>query len=270
MKWFTALMFILCLTVKVLPQSDDIGFKCGFVSDTSSFSNNTPVTIPQNLKITILLCAEPGLDDVVLLNEFISKFKQNFDSYFRIATNNKRNISISEILVNHISGDTAHVLKLAGNLAYDPIVGQPDFVLSPALTNQLLAKADSLYDFSQFDADNDGIVDFLAIMIIRHTSLHNGGTIGLSTNAFYETNDYSANGSRIRIDGTQYSRAIIQKLNCPSNYSTKLLSLTIHELGHSLFGFGDTDHYLDIYYNHYALGGFCAMSDGQFRNVASY
>lgn len=231
---------------------------------------STPLTGSTNM--AIILCVEKGQPKEISLQFFINDLKQNIPDYFDKATFGNYDVNITDVLVKDIdsSAGYATLFELPDTVYLYPPIG-PCFVVCPEMVTNILDQADSIYNFNDFDSDSDGIVDYVAFMLIRYRGGWSTGTVGLSINSFYTTNDSTPSGVPIRIDGRGYlsgsNRAIIQrKFNASSE---TLIAISAHELGHSLFGFPDMDHSGGTSYPHYALGQFCAMSGGGFAGRAS-
>lgn len=278
-KILISIVFVLYYPSIIQAQIDTLGFQCYYLGD-SSYSGGqqgfTKMLTTGSINMAIILCVEKGQKSDVPLS-FLSDLQNYIPDYFDKATFNNYLVNIPYILVKStdVLADTAGLFVLPDTVIREPhSPGTPDtsLVVRPQLVRNVLDQADSLYDFNDFDSDGDGIVDFLAFMCVRFRLGYGKGTTGLSINSYYYTNDTSASGSIIRIDGTGYQytfgkRAIIaRRYNANSEY---IISLATHELGHALFSFPDMDHNWLREYSHYALGQFDAMSEGGFRGRAS-
>ncbi len=255
-------------------QQDTLQFICSFSSNDSSYSDGPGVTpLIDTTEMAIILCAEKG-SPLQIVTEFIENLKEHIPDYFDKATFGNYKVNVSKILVKSIDSlaGTATLFELADTVwLIDPPL-DTSFVVQPWLVRNVLAQADSIYDFNEFDGDGDAVVDFVAFMLIRYRPGWTTGTTGLSINSFYYTNDSTTAGIPVKIDGRGYmtlagDRAIIERQYNAGSES--LISLSAHELGHALFDFPDMDHSGGFAYYHYALGQFDAMSGGGFNGVAS-
>jgi parallel beta-helix repeat protein len=272
-KYF--LFSLLIPLIVIYGQSNYEEFHCYFNPQNNQLhktnSNLKTATTTGTKNIAILLCVEQGQDRTVQLQQFVEFIKQQIPNYFNEATSNNFHVNVTNVLVDSVDTqtNTAFAFELPGMLVPYPDFG-PDFVAAPWMVNNVLAQADRRYNFADFDGDNDGIVDYFAFLVIRFAGGWGNGTVGLSIDSYYTTNDPYSGGGNIRIDGRGYGygsdKAIIQRSINPD--VNNVLSTCVHELGHSFFSFPDIDHAGGYYYNHYALGGFCAMS-GKFGGRAS-
>ncbi len=270
------LFFLYGISVQsiLFAQQDTLQFICSFSSNDSSYTDGPGVTpLVDTTEMAIILCAEKDQPKEVSLQFFINNLKENIPDYFDKVTFGNYKVNVSKVLVKSIDSlaGTATLFELPDTVVLFPPI-DTSFVVQPWLVRNVLAQADSVYDFNDFDSDGDGIVDFVAFMLIRFRPGWSTGTTGLSINSFYYTEDSTASGIPVKIDGRGYlsysgDRAIIQRLYNAG--SENLISLSAHELGHALFDFPDMDHSGGFTYYHYALGQFDAMSGGGFNGVAS-
>lgn len=133
-----------------------------------------------------------------------------------------------------------------------------EHVHSQANVLAVLSQADALYDFNNYDYDNDGYIDvhFTSINIIGS---HNGGVTGCAL-CSYTTNDTNNSGNHIILRVNRQTRGFNE-----SSY----FGVFFHESGHSVFSFPDMDHYGRNDFNHYGIGGFDVMSGGGFQGIPS-
>ncbi len=213
--------------------------------------------------MVILFCVEQGQSDEIPMT-VVSSIRRNIPSYFGKATFNNWNVNVLDVLVSSSDATTAHAFVLPG------LIGS-DVMVPASYVSNVLGQADVIYNFVNYDIDQDGIVDYLAFLVYRHTTGVNRGTVGLSINDYYTTNDYE-NGTQVRIDGTNFmygnDHSFIERVN---NSPERTESMMFHELGHSWFGWPDVDHCGFTNYNHSSFGDFDAMSSGWggFNNVSS-
>jgi M6 family metalloprotease-like protein len=266
---FKTLLFVTFLIGLINPQQENDLFQCAFYgADTTLFENPmlTPLTGTTNM--AIILCVEKDQPKEIS-QFFINDLKQNIPDYFDKATFGNYDVNIADILTKNIDtlAGTATLFELPDTIVmYPPQPWDTSFVVRPWMVRNILAQADSIYDFNNYDSDGDAIVDYVAFMLIRFRDGWSTGTVGLSINSYYTTNDSTPSGIPIRIDGRGYlsgsNKAIIQrKFNANSE---TLIALSAHELGHSLFGFPDFGSS-----THVAFGQFCAMLGLGFNGRAS-
>lgn len=263
-KW--AMLILLIPLLSLYGQSGYEEFHC-YVSGQGiqlQKINSVLATTTGTTNLAILLCVEQGQNREIPLTTFVNRLKDDIPDFFEKTTNGNYHVNVINILVDSIdSGNNkAFAYELPGMLVPKPPI-DTNFVAPPWMVKNALAKADKDYNFANFDANNDGIVDFLAFFVIRFASGWANGTTGLSINSYYTTNDTTSSGAYIRIDGNGYlsysgKRAIIQRnTNADAN---RVIAVSVHELGHALFGLPDMDHIGGYTYDHYSLGHFCAMS----------
>ncbi len=118
----------------------------------------------------------------------------------------------------------------------------------------VLQEADNIYDFRNYDYDNDGIV-YVTFSSIGPSS---GGVVGYCMS--YTSNDIRLDGSHVQLIVKRQIRGTI-----PSTFE----SVFYHEGGHDFFNFPDMAHAGVNDYNHYALGGFDVMAGGGFQDQPS-
>lgn len=224
---------------------------------------NSVLTTTGTTNLAILLCVEQGQNREIPLTSFVNQLKDRIPDFFDKTTNGNYDVNVIDVLVDSVDtgNNKAFAYELPGLLVPKPPT-DTNFVAPPWMVRNALAKADADYNFANFDSDNNGIVDFLAFFVIKFASGYSNGTVGLSINSYYTTNDPYPGGGNIRIDGRGYlyssSKAIIQRnTNADAN---RVIAVSVHELGHALFSLPDMDHSGGTYYAHYSLGHFCAMS----------
>lgn len=111
----------------------------------------------------------------------------------------------------------------------------------------VLAEADGLYNFNDYDTDGDGIVK------IHFTSLGPGdGGVVIDGCAETTSNDTS--------DVTHQLIKLIVNKQSRGYGREAYFSVIYHESGHNLFGFPDMDHKGNTIFDHYGIGGFDVMS----------
>jgi len=132
--------------------------------------------------------------------------------------------------------------------------GDCDHVHSIRNIYGVLAKADSVYNFRDFDTDNDNIV------YVNFTSIgpKSGGVVYDCID--YLSNDTDSYGQRIHVRVRRQSRG-----SGPQIY----IAVFYHETGHDLFGFLDMNHSGITNFGYYNVGGFDVMCAGGFMGVPS-
>ncbi|MBI1938701.1 MAG: T9SS type A sorting domain-containing protein [Ignavibacteriales bacterium] len=265
LKKCVMLIFLIPFFV-IYGQSGYEEFHC-YVSDQGmqlQKINSIAVTTTGTTNLAIVLCVEQGQNRIISIVDFVNKLRDQIPDFFLKTTNNNYDVNVINILVDSMdtANDRAFAYELPGMLVPKPPI-DTNFVAAPWMVKNVLAKADRDYNFADYDSNNDGIVDFLAFFVIKFASGWANGTTGLSINSYYTTNDTTSIGTYIKIDGNGYlsysgKRAIIQRnTNADAN---RVIAVSVHELGHALFGLPDMDHIGGYTYDHYSLGHFCAMS----------
>jgi M6 family metalloprotease-like protein len=227
----------------------------------SGGSPGTPVTAG-TFHAIVIYCVNVGEDSLIppqLLN-----VGQYVSDYFQRATFGNFSVQIAGVLRKDATH--AFVSRVPYNWA--------DFIVQADFATDILQQADDLYDFSQFDFDGDGFVDFVIFTFLNYSSR---GTVGLPNEAIFTTNDPDPRhpGEFIKIDGRGYmtgsSRAISQRKDLRDlvNGVYDYIGIWFHELGHSLFNFPDMNHGGFTSYDHYSIGGFDAMAGGGFQGRQS-
>ena len=280
MKPLIALFSILFFfQIELLSQTPDLEFICGFnpsgEQPEESIQNKSITTVTGTTNMIIILCVEKGQDKTLDLDDFVYFLRDQIPDYFDKATFSNYHVNVINVLVESIDyvNRIAYGFELPDTLYSYPPIG-PNLVVPPWMVNNILAQADAIYDFSDYDSNGDGIVDFCMFQVVRfHPESNGSGTTGLSINSYYTTNDIGATGTNVKIDGTGYlgygGRAIIQRNKFGDK--ERIISVAAHELGHVFFNFLDMDHSGGTTFKHYAIGYFGAMaaSEGSFHQVAS-
>ncbi len=230
-------------------------------------------TMQDTVNMAVVLCVEKDQDKKVRISQFVNPMKLWVQDYFQRVTFNNFKINYVDVLVesNNPSIDSAYAFELPDHLVFLPGL-DTNYCVRPWMVRNVLSRADTRYNFDQFDYNRDGVVDMLVFIVIRHAANNNGGTVGLSTNDFYTTTDSSATGGLVQIDGTGYltdgRHAVIIK-NKKEPMLDEKLSHIFHELGHAFFKLPDYDHMGYTLTADYAMGQFCIMSGGGFNHIAS-
>ncbi|MBN1999773.1 hypothetical protein JW935_19615, partial [candidate division KSB1 bacterium] len=130
------------------------------------------------------------------------------------------------------------------------------WVVSSAFYNDIMIKADSVIDFSDYDndgpdgtansGDDDGYVDYLFFVVVNH----DGGN-GIEAGYSYTTADSQYGGGYIQVNSTKCSMNRVGSRLAADQVLT-------HEYCHE-FGVLDLDHSGAAEYDHYATGGFGLM-----------
>ena len=265
-KIITVLLTI--ISFEAFAQSPD-DFECGLLDSSDSLSGIESVTIIGTVNMTIILCVEKGQTKEVSVQYYMNKMKEDIEDYFEKVTFGNYHVNVLDILVESIDepAGIATLFELSNTLVMKPSVNSGDFVCSAALCTDILDQADAIYDFSNYDLDNDGYVDYVAFIITRMNPANAiQGAPGLPINSTYTTNDFTSGGIPVKIDGRGFkkysgNKALSQRLRFTDTY--KVISILCHEFGHSIFGFPDMDHYAGELYNHYSLGHFCTMANAE-------
>jgi M6 family metalloprotease-like protein len=224
----------------------------------ASAGSQPSVQLTGTLRPIIIYCVNVGERDSIpgdILNA-----GQLISDYFERATFGNYHVQVAGVLRR----DAIHAF-----VTRVPDDGS-DFIVQAGFVRDILQQADALYDFSQYDQDGDGFVDYVMFTYLNYSER---GTVGLSINDIFTTNDPDPHhpGEFIKIDGRGYmtgsNRAITQRkdLRDLENGVYDYLGIWFHELGHSLFNFPDMNHSgLSGDFNHYSIGGFDAMAGGGF------
>lgn len=128
----------------------------------------------------------------------------------------------------------------------------------PNLIEEVVKKADSDVDFSQYDTDGDGYVDNVYVFYAGYgqADSHYANTI------WPHSYDLMGAGKAVALDGKTVSRyACSQELNGQTGNPVGIGTF-VHEFGHVL---GLADHY-DTKGNTYSLGYWDTMSSGSYTN----
>ncbi len=217
--------------------------------------------------MVIVLCVEQGQSDKIPVHPNTSDLINHIPDYFSKATFNNWQVNVLDVLVRTTINDTAYAFVLPG------LIGSDDFIPAPYV-DTVLAHADAIYNFANYDIDHDGIVDYLAFICYRHTATNSRGTVGLPIDDYYTTNDVeNINGTQVqvKIDGTDFEYDNDHSFTERAKTPERTESILFHEMGHSLFGWPDVNHNGFTYYNHWSFGDFDVMSSewGGFNNVSS-
>ncbi|HSW55544.1 MAG TPA: T9SS type A sorting domain-containing protein [Ignavibacteriaceae bacterium] len=275
------IIFFMCcvLTSLHFAQIDTLDFKCFYTTEDSIIQDYPGIPFTGTTNMVIVLCVEQGQSKIVDIAQFLSPLKDNLEDYFNKATFENYSVNVLDFLVESIDpgAGIATVFELPDTILLQPPTPSPgmdtSFVVQPWMVRNVLAQADAIYDFNNYDTDNDGIVDFLAFVLIRfREGGMSTGTPGLSIDEEYTTNDLTPGGQPVKIDGNGYGsanyeghRSIIERKWDGATNVEVLTGITVHELGHALFDFPDM--YLTKL--HYALGQFCPMAGGGFNGRVS-
>ncbi len=222
------------------------------VIDSTAPQPITPTT--GTLHAIIIYCVDVGQNSLLPPN-FLT-VDSLFQDYFDRATFNNYHVQIAGIL----GQDSTHafVSRVPHNFQY--------FICPPEFATDILQQADALYDFSQYDFDGDGYVDFLLFTFLNYAGIR--GTVGLPNGDIFTTNDPDPRhpGQFIKIDGVSSNRGTSQRkdLRDLQNGVFDFIFGWFHELRHALFNFPDMDHFGGTTYKHYSVGGFDAMAGGAF------
>lgn len=174
------LLFSVISSFKSLGQSNDFSCWLQGQSNINQLNLLSKTTLVQgNVKMAVILCVEQGQSKVVPINNYLNLLKQKTEDFFQQASNGNFAVEInflteSEDPINGI----ANVYELNGMLISNPPFG-PNFVMQPALFQDLFQRVDSRYNFGNYDQNNDGVVDFLALIVIRFSPGASNGTTGL-------------------------------------------------------------------------------------------
>ncbi|MBS3945200.1 MAG: hypothetical protein KGZ42_06845 [Melioribacter sp.] len=270
LKCFLLFSVISCLTS--FGQSND--FNCWLQGQPNLNQTNllgkTTTLIQGNVKMAVILCVEQGQNKTVQISSYLNLLKQRTEAFFQQASNYNYLVELNFLTESEdpING-TANVYELNGMLIPDPGYG-PNFVMQPALFQDLFQRVDSRYNFGNYDQNNDGVVDFLALIVIRFSPGVSNGTTGLPgcdiNNYWIQTNDdWIVNGQvmgKIRVNGlgSQLPCKSIQQRKFNGDQVDLTLSIFTHELGHALFNFTDISTAWTVSTGDDALGDFCNMS----------
>ena len=268
MKTTLLFIFLLIVTTSVWGQSNWPGYQCVY-QDTSgqSFAKVTSQTSTGTKHMIVILCVTHGQSTAIPVSD-IDKLSLpgGIPDYINRATFGNWNVPISDVLVHDNNGTTAHAFVLPDDNLQDCSGQNGCLVVPGSSVENVLAQADSIYDFSNYDNDHDGTVDYVAFVVYRYPSAaYAQGTDGLRITT-YPTNDYE-NGTPVEISGANSDAVILRE----RRGMQRVIDLMTHELGHSLFGWPDVDHCYLTYYDHSSFGDFSTMSSGWggFQNVAS-
>lgn len=204
------------------------------------------------------------------ISTYLNRLKERTETYFRQVSNYNYTVEVNFLTESEdLANDAANVYELSGMLIPDPGMG-PNFVMQPALFQELFQRVDARYNFDNYDQNDDGVVDFLALIVIRFAPGKANGTTGLPgcdiNNYWIQTNDnWVING---QIMGTMRVNGLGSQLPCKSIQQRKFngdpvdltLSIFTHELGHALFSFTDITSGWTVPTGDDALGDFCNMS----------
>ncbi len=211
----------------------------------------------------IIYCVNVG-ENSLLPPDFLT-VDARFTDYFQRATFGNYNVQIAGILRQ----DATHAF--VSNVPYDGT----SFIVQAAFAIDIFQQADVIYNFSDYDYDDDGFVDFVMFTFLNYSGIR--GTVGLPNNNIFTTNDPDPNhpGQFIKIDGRGYltgsNKATSQRkdLRDLEKGVYDFIAGWFHELGHALFNFPDMDHGGSTNYNHYSIGGVEAMAGGAFNGIQS-
>lgn len=202
MKLSTYFLLLLLLPALALYGQDGYEeFHCYVTNEGMQLqkSNSTLTLTTGTTNIAILLCVEQGQNREIPLTTFVNRLKNDIPDFFDKTTNGNYDVNVIDVLVDSVDtgNNKAFAYELPGILVPKPPT-DTNFVVPPWMVKNVLAKADADYNFANFDANNDGIVDFLALFVIRFTEGGwANGTTGLSINDFYTTNDTTSLGVHI-------------------------------------------------------------------------
>ncbi len=250
---------VLFLVVLFAPSSAQQKIEC-------SVTASGPPTVPMvtgTLRPIVIYCVNVGENSVILPQ--LLQVDTLLSDYFERATFGNYHVQMAAILRQ----DSTHAF--VSRVSYDGT----SFIVQANFARDILQQADSLYDFSQFDANADGFVDYVIFVFLNYAGFR--GTVGLPNDEVFTTHDPDPHhpGQFIKIDGTGYltgsNRAISGRKDMRDlvNGAYDFIGGWVHELGHSLFNFPDMNHGGFSPYNHYSIGGFDAMAGGGFQNVES-
>ena len=271
---YKIIIALLLLTASsVVAQLEDYEFKCYLESEgglNKSSLNKTMIT--GNYNITYVLCVENG-QSTYFSAQYIENILQ-IDNYFSTVSYGDITIDNVEVLVDTEYADgSVEAFELSGQLSSSG--SAPIFCVPEAMVVEVLDNADLIYNFNDYDYDNDGTVDMLIFMVARYelydaSGKRKGstGAPGLPGSLVYTTNDarpLPASGNVI-IDGSGYrstsgDNAMVQRARATN--PDDITGISVHELGHGWFDFPDVDHIGSVHNDTWAFGGFDEMTDGR-------
>jgi len=155
----------------------------------------TLTLITGTTNMAVIVCVEEGQSDTLYLNEFVNFIQEQISDFFDKATYNNYHVNVLNVLVKSVDEQhgIAHAFVLPDTLFSYPTSFDTNYVVPPWMVENILAQADSIYNFADFDSDGDEIVDFCMFQVAKmHTESYGSGTTGLSINDYYITNDIGA------------------------------------------------------------------------------
>lgn len=153
------LAFIAALLIcgELPAQTDYPGFQCYIEPSEEGTRSLSVLTSPftGTTNMAILLCVEKDQLTGLSRQLFVDYLRSFIPDYFARATFNNYHVNVVDILVKDQTADSAHAFELPGTLVPYPNPG-PDFVVPPWMVRDVLSQADAIYDFGNYDGDNDG------------------------------------------------------------------------------------------------------------------
>lgn len=217
--------------------------------------SGTVTSAPATRHEVVIVAIDNCSYDQSLIPEWFNQNYAKVHEFFATATFDNFNYA-----VDWLTKDTTHAFIMP-NPNIPKFDGSCEHVHSLANIRGVLADVDNIYDFNDYDYDNDGTVSvhFTSININVGTT-HNGGITGVTCFTYISKDISRSKGTPIIIHVDRQTRGYD---------SRSYFGVFFHESGHSFFSFPDMDHSGVTDFNHYGIGGFDIMCSGGFQGVPS-